>query len=121
MPATRRPRDFLVTPQHFGHYEEVTWQDVPDQERDALQAARWQHLVVVGIRDALQYRGLQPEDLGHEAGLGRQQMWRYLRGEVLMPLTLFATAQRLLSVRLVAPSSDAPPRVGTQVEPEASD
>ncbi|KNX38777.1 helix-turn-helix domain-containing protein [Luteipulveratus halotolerans] len=119
MQKGNRPRDFLVTPKNFGQFEEVAWRaDLAHDAQDLLKAAQWQHLVVVGVRDALQYRNWLPEDLAEHAGIGRQQMWRYLRGELLMPLTYFAMAQRLLDVRLVDPSSEAPRRVGTQVEPD---
>lgn len=117
MPRSR-PKDFLVNPRSFGRYLEVRWlDDIDPAEHDLCQAAEWQHLVVVGVYDALQYRGLAPEDLAQEIGISRERMWRYLRGEVLMSLTHFATIQRFLNVRLVRPSSDAERRAGTDVEP----
>ena len=107
-----------MRPKNFGQFEEVSWRDdVAAESQDMLRAAQWQHLVVVGVRDALQYRNWLPEDLAEQAGIGRQQMWRYLRGELLMPLNYIAMVERLLSVGLVAPSSEAPRRAGTQVEP----
>lgn len=116
--ARSRPKDFLINPRSFGKYLEVGWLDnIDPTERDLRQAAKWQHLVVVGVYDALQYRGLAPEALAHEIGISRERMWRYLRGEVLMSLTHFATIQRFLNVRLVKPSFDAERRVGTDVEP----
>lgn len=112
-----QPRDYLARPKSYGKFAQVEWRQTPKEQGHLLLAAQWNHLVVVGIRDALQYAEKTPEWLGQEAGIGRNQIWRYLRGESFMPLPMLALVEQCLGVRFIAPSFDAPPRAGSDVEP----
>lgn len=112
------PRDFLVTPSHFGRFAEVQWRAVAPEDRDALRAAQWQHDVAVLATAALGYRDWSRDDLARELGRERQYAWDRLQGRTAMSLRDLAAVERLLGVQVIAAVSDIPLPADMEVGPD---
>lgn len=114
------PRSFLVQPSHFGLYDDSTWIDVGEEERqrDRLLAAQWQHEMVILVRDALSYWGEPMTWLAAQTRMGPDNLWRLMRGVGPMKLEDFATLSRVLKVHLVSPTTSTPRPASRQPAPE---
>jgi len=79
----RKPRDFLITPEHFGRRSETPWVKPPvdEGERRRLAAAYFQHRVAYEVLEAIAVdRSLTVERFAQRVGMKTDTLKRKLYG-----------------------------------------